>query len=155
MKKVVVKVCAFLLLVAFSLCLFSCSREQSSLSAVNGIASYFPLKYGEIYSDEFSEDDGRYFTDEMKVLVIGENAGRYDFIVSVSGYFSRDRVSGEEIIAILLDDRSHRAQITSALYRRAAKKQDVPTSVFCHGDFVYFICASEPDKIIEYIKTKM
>ena len=155
MKKVALKFLAFALLLSFSLAFFSCEGEEGSLSAVEKIAAAFPLKYGEIYSDELSDGDARYFTDEMKTLVLGENAMKYDFIVSVSGYFSRDRVSAEEVIVIQLDDRSHRAEITAALYRRASKKQDVPTGVLCQGDLVYFICASNPERIIEYIKTKM
>ncbi|MBO5022688.1 MAG: hypothetical protein J6D11_00005 [Clostridia bacterium] len=155
MKKIFLKRCACFLLLAFFLFLPSCEQEQSSLAAVRDLSLNFPLKYGVIYSDEFEEEDEKYFSDEMKLLILGANAVKYDYIVSVSGYFSRDRVSGEEIIVILLDDRSHRAEISYALYRRAAKKQDIPTRVFCNDDLVFFICSGNAEQIEEYIKTKM
>ena len=152
MKKVILTFSSLIFLL-FTLC--SCGVEQSSLSAVHDISSAFSFKYGMVYSDEFGADDEKYFSDEMKLLILGANAEKYDYIVSVSGYFSRDRASGEEVIAVLLDDRSHREEITSVLYRRAAKKQDVPTRVFCVGDIVYFVAASNAKEIMEYIKTKM
>ena len=155
MKRFVFDFFALIMLVLLLFMLCSCGTEQSSLSVVNDISSAFPFKYGAIYSDEFEEGNEKYFSDEMKLLVFGENAGKFDYIVSVSGYFSRDRVSGEEVIAVLLDDRSHREEITSVFYRRAAKKQDVPTSVFCVGDIVYFVAAPNAKEIMEYIKTKM
>ena len=152
MKKVIFNFSSLIFLL-FMLC--SCGEEQSSLSAVRDISSAFSFKYGMVYSDEFGVDDEKYFSDEMKLIVFGENAGKFDYIVSVSGYFSRDGVSGEEVIVVLLDDRSHSEEITYVLYRRAAKKQDVPTSIFCLGDFVYFVSASNAEQIMEYIKTKM
>lgn len=152
MKKVIFNFSSLIFLL-FMLC--SCGEEQSSLADVRELAAVFPFKYGAIYSDEFEEEDEKYFSDEMKLLILGANAEKYDYIVSVSGYFSRDGVSGEEVIVVLLDDRSHSEEITYVLYRRAAKKQDVPTSVFCIGDFVYFISASNAEQIMEYIKTKM
>ncbi|MBO5006738.1 MAG: hypothetical protein J6C89_04760 [Clostridia bacterium] len=155
MKKIFLKKCTCFLLTAFFLLLPSCGREQSSLSDVRELAAVFPFKYGAIYSDEFEEEEEKYFSDEMKLLIFGANAEKYDYIVSVSGYFSRDRVSGEEVLVILLDDRSHRGEITSVLYRRAAKKQDIPTRVLCKGDAVYFICADNAAEIEEYIKTKI
>ncbi len=155
MKKIFLKIGFLLLLCAFLPFVPSCGQERGALLTVQEIAVVFPLKYGVVYSDEFDEDDDYFFSEEMKRIILGENAGKYDYIVSVSGYFSRDRVSGEEIIVILLDDRSHRSEVASVLYRRAAKKQDIPTRVFCNGDFVYFICTDEPDEIVQYIKTKM
>ena len=152
MKKVILTFSSLIFLL-FTLC--SCGVEQSSLSVVNNISSAFTFKYGAVYSDEFEQNNEKYFSDEMKLIVFGENAGKFDYIVSVSGYFSRDRASGEEVIAVLLDDRSHREEITSVLYRRAAKKQDIPTRVFCVGDIVYFVAASNAKEIMEYIKTKM
>ncbi len=156
MKKTVLKTLTFLMVCAFTLFLSSCGGEgKSTLFFANDIAAVFPMKYGTVYSDEFSIQDEYYFSAAMKERIFGKNAGKYTYIISVSGYFSRDMVSGSEFIAVIIDDRSHRAELASVFYRRAAMKTDMTTRVFCDDNYVFFICDERANEIIEYIKTKI
>lgn len=156
MKKTLFKTVILILACSFLPLLSSCgSGEKSTLFLAQDIAEQFPFKYGAIYSDGFSEKDVYFFSSEMKKKVFGENSEKYTYIISVSGYFSRDMISGSEVIVVHIDDRSHRAEITSVLYRRAAMNLDVTSRVWCEGDYVFLICDSRADEIIEYIKSKM
>ena len=156
MKKILLKTVMLLLACSFFVLLSSCgSGEKGTLFWAQDIAEQFPFKYCTIYSDEFSESDDYFFSTEMKKKIFGENAGKYTYIISVSGHFSRDMVSGSEVIVVHIEDRSHRAEITSVLYRRAAMNLDVTSRVWCEGDYVFLICDSRADEIIEYIKSKM
>lgn len=156
MKKTFFKTIILFLACSFFSLLSSCGGiDKSTLFVAQEIAGEFPFKYGTVYSDEFSEKDDYYFSAEMKKKIFGENAEKYIYITSVSGYFSRDMVSGSEVIVVRIDDRSHRAELTSLFYRRAAMKLDMTTRVLCEGDYVFFVCDSRADEIIEYIKSKM
>lgn len=155
MKKIIFKAFVLFLLFGAVALLTSCNDEKSTLSLVRDTAEHFPFRYGTIYSDEFAKDDAFYLSSEMKKKILGDNAEKYTYIVSVSVYLARDMVSGSEVIAIKLDDRSHRAEITSLLYRRAEMKLDTVSRVFCEGDCVFFVCDIRANEIIQYIKSKI
>lgn len=88
----------------------------------------------------------------MKTMIFGANAEKYTYIKAVSGYFSRDMVSGSEFIAAELSDRSRRDEVVAIFYRRAAKKLDADARVWCEGKFVFFICDARAEEIIEFLK---
>ncbi len=155
MRKIILKTFVLFLLLGATAFLPSCNEEKSTLSLVRDVSEHFPFKYGTIYSDEFAKDDAFYLSPERKKKILGDNAEKYTYIVSVSIYLARDMVSGSEVIAIKLDDRSHRAEITSLLYRRAAIKLDTVSRVFCEGDCVFFVCDIRANEIIQYIKSKI
>lgn len=155
MKKTILKMFILCLLFCAVALLPSCGEEKSTLSIIDDASKNFPFKYGAIYSDELSEKDSFYLTTDMKKKIFGDNAEKYTYIVSVSVYLARDMVSGSEVIAIRLDDRSHRAEITSLLYRRASMKLDTISRVFCDGDYVFFVCDNRANEIIQYIKSKI
>ena len=143
-----------ILLLLCSVIICSCSAEKSALDIVEDVRLRFSFKYGAVYSDEYGKWDAYCFTDDMKKAVLGENSGKFTYIRSVSGYFSRDMVSGAEFVAIELCDRSHRAEVMALLYRRAAKKLDSDARVFCEGKFVFLVCDSKSEEIIEYVREK-
>lgn len=151
MKKTV----AMLLCVLLALSLASCARGESALGVVEKVSESFAFKYGAVYSDEYGEWNEFCFSPEMKALVFGANAPKYTYIKAVSGYFSRDMVSGSEFIAAELSDRSKRAELTAVFYRRAAKKLDADARVWCEGNFVFFICDARAEEIIEFLKREM
>jgi hypothetical protein len=142
---------------AFAVCLVlcmylcSCGETMSALDAAHIVSSHFGFKYGAVYSDEYDVLHEFCFSDEMKKQILGENALKYTYIKSVSGYFSRDMVSGEEFIVIELYDRSRRAEITSALFKRAAIKSDIETRVACKGKLIFFICSDKAKEIERYL----
>ncbi|MGN1095938.1 MAG: hypothetical protein ACI4QR_06075 [Eubacteriales bacterium] len=148
---------SFLFIVILSVCVFIACGDvrDSTKDKAKEIAGEFPLKYGVIYSDELSKDDEYYFTPEMKSLILGASAEKYTYIESASGYFSRDMISGSEVLIFRLTDRSHRAEIIAALYRRASYKTDMDARVFCKGDLVFFICDPRAEEIINFIKSKI
>ncbi|MBQ8403407.1 MAG: hypothetical protein IJX55_03150 [Clostridia bacterium] len=140
------------------LCIFvlaSCGAEKSALGIVEDVRERFAFKYGAVYSDEYGEWDAYCFTTELKKTVLGKNAEKYSYVKAISGYFARDMVSGSEFIAVELSDRSHRAEVMSMLYRRAALKLDSDARVFCEGNFVFLVCDSAAEEIIEYVRDKM
>lgn len=139
----------FLFLILFSLA--SCDgNNKSTFDISSSVSEKFPFKYGKVYSDEFEKDDEFYFGDDLKKIIFGDNFDKFTYIESVSGYFSRDMVSGSEFIAVRLTDRSHRAEITACFYRRAALKTDMETRVICEGNFVFFICDRYAENISKY-----
>ncbi len=144
-----------ILLIFCVLILVSCGGGRSALGVVEDVREKFAFKYGAVYSDEYGEWDVYCFTPELKKTVLGKNAEKYTYIRSISGYFARDMVSGAEFIAVELADRSHRAEIMAVLYRRAALKLDSDTRVFCEGNFVFLVCDSRAEEIIEYVREKM
>ncbi len=146
---------AFVLLIFCVLILASCGGEGSALGVVEDVREKFAFKYGAVYSDEYGEWDVYYFTPELKKTVLGQNAEKYTYIKSVSGYFARDMVSGAEFISVELADRSHRAEVMAALYRRAALKLDSDARVFCEGNFVFLVCDSRAEEIVEYVRGKI
>ena len=120
----------FLFLILFSLA--SCDgNNKSTFDISNSVSEKFPFKYG-------------------KNIIFGDNFDKFTYIESVSGYFSRDMVSGSEFIAVRLTDRSHRAEITACFYRRASLKTDMETRVMCEGNFVFFICDRYAESISKY-----
>ena len=145
-----IKTVILLALCAFIMC--SCVKEKSALGIVEEVYTRFSFKYGAVYSDEYGKWDAYCFTEDMKKAVFGENAEKYTYIKGVSGYFSRDMVSGAEFIAVELCDRSHRAEVMALLYRRAAKKLDNDARVFCEGNFVFLVCGSKTEEIISYVR---
>ncbi len=146
---------AFILLILCVLLLTSCGSGESALDIVEDVREKFAFKYGAVYSDEYGEWDAYCFTAEMKKTVLGKNAEKYTYIKAISGYFARDMVSGAEFIAVELSDRSHRAEIMAVLYRRAALKLDCETRVFCEGNFVFLVCDSRAEEIVEYVRSKV
>lgn len=139
----------------FLLSLASCARGESALGIVQKVSESFNFKYGAIYSDEYGEWNEFCFSSEMKEKIFGVNAPKYTYIKAVSGYFSRDMVSGAEFIAAELSDRSKRAELTAVFYRRAAKKLDTDARVWCEGNFVFFICDARAGEIIEFLKKEI
>lgn len=132
--------------------LTSCESGISALEIAKGVSDHFNFKYGAIYSDEYDKLNEFCFSQEMKRYILGENAEKYTYIKSISGYFSRDMVSGDEFVIIEICDRSYRAEIMAVLYRRAAIKLDTDTRVGCQGNFVFFVCGNEAERISEYLK---
>ena len=135
--------------------LAACSRGVSALDITEKVRENFAFKYGAVYSDAYGEWNEFYLSPEMKTKIFGSNAEKYTYIKAVSGYFSRDMVSGSEFIAAELYDRSKREELMAALYRRAAKKQEADARVFCEGNFVFFICDSRAGEIIEFLEREM
>lgn len=146
-----IRVFTFLSVLIFAFSLSSCGSGTDALGIVKDVSVNFDFKYGAVYSDEYDVWNEHCFSPDMRKVIFGENAEKYTYIKSVSGYFSRDMVSGEEFIAIEISDRSHRTEISAALYRRAAMKLDTETRVLCRGNFVFFICGEKADEIGEYI----
>ena len=151
MKKTV----AILLCIITAFLLTACARGESALGIVQKVSEGFAFRYGAVYSDEYGEWNEFCFSPEMKELVFGANAPKYTYIKAVSGYFSRDMVSGAEFIAAELSDRSKRAEIMAVFYRRAAKKLDADARIWCEGNFVFFICHENAREIVEYLKREM
>jgi len=151
MKKFIsLLLCAVLL---FSLA--ACAHGAGALDITEKVKENFAFKYGEIYSDAYGEWNEFYLSPEMKTKIFGANAEKYTYIKAVSGYFSRDMVSGSEFIAVELYDRSGREEIMAVLYRRAAKKLDTDARVWCEGNFVFFICDESAEEIIEFLKREV
>ncbi|MBQ9745274.1 MAG: hypothetical protein IJW21_00430 [Clostridia bacterium] len=151
MKRYVsVFLCAALLLL-----LASCAGGGSALEITKDVSEHFAFRYGAVYSDEYGQWSEFCFSPELKTKIFGENAPKYTYIKAVSGYFSRDMVSGSELLVLELSDRSHRAEVMAVLYRRAALKQDACVRIFCEGNYVFFVCDSAAEEIIEYIKEKI
>lgn len=151
MKKSIAAVCAVLILISFS----SCSGGKSALEITKAVSENFAFKYGAVYSDEYGEWNEFCFSGEMKEKVFGENSAKYTYIKAVSGYFSRDMVSGSEFIAVELADRSKREEAMAVFYRRAAKKLDSDARVWCEGNFVFFICDARASEIVEFLKNEI
>ena len=149
------KFISLLFCVLFMISLSACARGESALDITKKVSENFAFKYGAVYSDEYSEWNEFCFSPEMKRQIFGENAPKYSYIKAVSGYFSRDMVSGAEFIAAELSDRSAREELTAVFYRRAAKKLDNDARVWCEGNFVFFICDMRAEEIIEYLKREM
>ena len=151
MKKLIsALVCAF-----FVLSLTACSRGAGALDITEKVRENFGFKYGAVYSDAYGEWSEFYLSSEMKTKIFGANAEKYTYIKAVSGYFSRDMVSGSEFIAAELYDRSAREELTAVFYRRAAKKQDAEVRVWCEGKFVFFICDGRAEEIVEFLKREI
>ena len=151
MKKFIsLLLCAVLL---FSLA--ACSRGVGALDITEKVRENFSFKYGAVYSDAYGEWNEFYLSPEMKAKILGANAEKYTYIKAVSGYFSREMVSGSEFIAAELYDRSKREELTAVFYRRAAKKQEADARVWCEGNFVFFICDARAGEIIEFLKREM
>lgn len=142
-----------LILVFLIVFLYSCEsgKKMDTEKIACLVSEKFPFKYGVVYSDEYENNSEYYFGTELKKAVFGENADKLTYIESVSGYFSRDMVSGSEFIAVRLSDRSHRAEIMSTFYRRAALKTDMDARVFCEGCYVFFVCDMSAEKIISFV----
>jgi hypothetical protein len=150
MKKFIsLLLCAVLL---FSLA--ACAGGMGALDITERVRENFAFKYGAVYSDAYSEWNEFYLSPEMKTKIFGANSEKYTYIKAVSGYFSRDMVSGAEFVAIELCDRSHRAEVMVLLYRHAAKKLDSDARVFCEGKFVFLVCDRKAEEIIEYVREK-
>ena len=149
------KKCFCLLLSIFAILLSSCSGKVNSLEITKRVSAQFVFKYGEVYSDAYDEWSEFYLSPELKTKIFGENAAKYTYIKSVSGYFSRDMVSGSEFIAAELCDRSQREEVMAVFYRRAAKKLDIDARVWCEGNFVFLICDAKAGEIIEFLKREM
>lgn len=132
--------------------LVSCESGKSALQIAENVSENFGFKYGAVYSDEYDIISEFCLSSEMKKYILGENAEKYTYIKSISGYFSRDMVSGDEFVIIEIYDRSYRAEIMAVLYRRAAMKLDTDTRVGCRGKFVFFVCGREARLISEYVK---
>jgi hypothetical protein len=150
-KRLLGIVCLF----AVCLTLFSCGKNISTLELATDVSRHFDFKYGAVYSDEYGEWHEFCFSNEIYIKVFGENAGKYTYIKSVSGYFSRDMISGSEFVAVELNDRSHRAEIMALLYRRASMRSDTDARVFCEGNFVFLVCDANAEEISRYIKSKI
>lgn len=148
----------FISLVLCAVLLFSltaCAGDAGALDITEKVSENFAFKYGAVYSDAYGEWSEFYLSPEMKAKIFGANAEKYTYIKSVSGYFSRDMVSGSEFIAAELYDRSKREELTSVFYRRAAKKQEADARVWCEGNFVFFICDEKAGEIIEFLKREL
>jgi cupin superfamily acireductone dioxygenase involved in methionine salvage len=150
MKRIV---CVLLCVVL--LALSSCGESLGALDITEKVRESFAFKYGAVYSDTYGEWNEFYLSPEMKTKIFGANAEKYTYIKAVSGYFSRDMVSGSEFIAAELYDRSKREELMAVFYRRAAKKQDADARVWCEGNFVFFICDYRAREIIEFLKREM
>lgn len=151
MKKFIsLLLCAVLL---FSLS--ACAGGMGALDITEKVRENFAFKYGAVYSDAYGEWNEFYLSPEMKTKIFGANAEKYTYIKAVSGYFSRDMVSGSEFIAAELYDRSKREELMAVFYRRAAKKQEADARVWCEGNFVFFICDSRAGEIIEFLKREL
>ena len=146
---------ALFLCAVLALSLAACARGASALDITKKISESFAFKYGAVYSDAYGEWNEFYFSPEMKTMIFGTNAEKYTYIKAVSGYFSRDMVSGSEFIAAELYDRSKREELTAVFYRRAAKMQEADARVWCEGNFVFFICDARAGEIIEFLKREM
>ena len=137
------------------LSLSSCSGGKSALEITKAVSENFSFRYGAVYSDEYGEWNEFCFSPEMKKKVLGENAPKYTYIKAISGYFSRDMVSGSEFIAAELYDRSAREELMAVFYRRAAMKLDAGALVWCEGNFVFFVCDVRAEEIIEFLKREI
>jgi cupin superfamily acireductone dioxygenase involved in methionine salvage len=135
--------------------LVSCEGKLNALDITLKVSENFAFKYGAVYSDAYDEWNEFYLSPEMKTKILGINAEKYAYIKSVSGYFSRDMVSGSEFIAAELYDKSKRDEVMAIFYRRAAKKLDSDARVWCEGKFVFFICDSKAGTIIEFLKREV
>jgi hypothetical protein len=145
-----------LLLCAILLFLLSaCADGASALDITVKVSEKFTFKYGAVYSDAYGEWNEFYLSPEMKTKIFGAGAEKYTYIKSVSGYFSRDMVSGSEFIAAELYDRSGREELMAVFYRRAAKMQEADARVWCEGNFVFFICDARAGDIIEFLKREI
>lgn len=145
----------FCLVLLSALLLASCSSGLGTLAIAEDVSEHFSFRYGAVYSDEYGQWNEFCFSQELKEKVFGANAPKYTYIRSVSGYFSRDMVSGSELLVLELSDRSHRAEITAVLYRRAAMKGDTNVRIFCEGNYVFFVCDMKAEEIMKYIKEKI
>ena len=148
------KLIALFLCAVFALSFAACARGASALDITEMVSAGFAFKYGAVYSDAYGEWNEFYFSPEMKTMIFGANAEKYTYIKAVSGYFSRDMVSGSEFIAAELCDRSRRDELVAIFYRRAAKKLDADARVWCEGNFVFFVCDARAEEIIEFLKSK-
>ena len=149
------KLIALFLCAVLMFSLAACDRGASALDITEKVSESFAFKYGEVYSDAYGEWNEFYLSPEMKTKIFGANAGKYTYIKAVSGYFSRDMVSGSEFIAAELYDRSGREELMAVFYRRAAKMQEADARVWCEGNFVFFICDARAGEIIEFLKREM
>ena len=149
------KLISLLLCAVFVLSLAACARGVGALEITEKVKEKFSFKYGALYSDAYGEWSEFYLSPEMKTKIFGANAEKYTYIKAVSGYFSRDMVSGSEFIAAELYDRSGREELMAVFYRRAAKKQDAEARVWCEGNFVFFICDGKAREIVEFLKREI
>ncbi len=145
------KISFVLALLLLCTALSSCGNDTGrTLVLSQKVAEKFPLPYGALYSD-IAESGVNMIDDELKRALFGANAEKLTYIKEVSGYFSRDMISGGEFIAVRLIDRSHRAEMCAVFFERARLKTDMETRVFADGDLVFFASgryAAEIKKLI-------
>jgi cupin superfamily acireductone dioxygenase involved in methionine salvage len=148
----------FISLLSCAVLLFSlaaCAGGMGALDITERVRENFAFKYGAVYSDAYGEWNEFYLSPEMKTKIFGANSEKYTYIKAVSGYFSRDMVSGSEFIAAELYDRSKREELMAVFYRRAAKMQEADARVWCEGNFVFLVCDARAGEIIEFLKREM